>query len=267
MGFTNDRNTRGYVVVEKLFYLDEDYAGIFIKNGLDTFEAVWNAEADIVDNPNLSRGGHSDVGILRLSGEDGNEQCFYLKRQVNHNCRRISNPFRGVPLAIREWENIQKLRKIGIQTMDVACVGHVLNREARGLLVTEALSRYKAIGEWLSQVTDPQQRQNIMRALGRLVGLMHLEGIKHGCFYPKHVFISDSDPLNIRLIDLEKAKPSFSKKGGLRDLDTFFRRTSQLVPEDKEHFMEAYLEAGPMSSMSPSSKKRVASQMMAVGYI
>jgi tRNA A-37 threonylcarbamoyl transferase component Bud32 len=263
-GLINNRSARGYVVVEKLFYLDEYYAEIFTKNGLDTFEAVWNAQADIVDNPNLGRGGHSDVGILRLPSSDGVEQNFYLKRQANHNCRTVSHPFRGIPLAIREWQYIQKLNNAGVPTMDVACVGRVLCGEDRGFLVTKALDRYQSIGDWLSGEPELQQRKSVMQTLGRLIGCMHGKGVKHGSLYVKHVFVSMEGPLDIRLIDLEKSKQVLSKKGGLRDIETFFKRSSQLILEDKENFLETYVEASPISTMSLTSQEKVVSQMMAV---
>lgn len=262
MGFTNDRNAEGFAVVEKLFYLDDDYAEIFTKNGLDSFEAIWDAEADIVDDPNLGRGGHSDVGILRLLDGDG-EQCFYLKRQVNHNCKTVKHPFHGIPLAIREWLNIKRLKKAGIETMDVACVGRVCSEDDRALLVTRALDGFQTIGEWLSHKPQDKERQAVMETLGRLIGKMHRSGIKHGCLYAKHIFLATDSPKNIRLIDLEKCKPIWSKRGGPKDLATFFRRTPELSEDDRRLLLGAYADASPVRWVSSSSQSVVIHKIMA----
>ncbi len=250
----------------KLFQLDDDYADIFLNNGLDSFESVWAANAEIVEIPNFCRGGNSNVGLLRLPVHDGEEQNFYLKRQTNYNYRTLFHPFKGVPLAIREWENIQKLNDVGIKTMDVVCVGRIRNGDDRGILVTRALDSYQTIEEWLSQSRGDQQRGEAMVALGRLVGQMHLAGFRHSCLYPKHVFIDSGNHSNIRLIDLEKAKPIFSKKGGFGDITKLFKRTSQLIVEDKQQFLAGYVAESPVSSLSPLAQKKFLAEMIAVEY-
>lgn len=249
-----------------LFQLNDDYAQIFLNNGLDSFEAVWTANAEIVEIPNFCRGGNSNVGLLRLPVREGEEQHFYLKRQTNYNYRTLSHPFKGVPLAIREWENIQKLNDAGIKTMDVACVGRIRKGDDRGILVTKALGNYQTIEDWLSQSPDDPRRGEAMVSLGRLIGQMHLAGFRHSCLYPKHVFVCREDPSNIRLIDLEKAKPIFSKRGGLRDIEKLFKRTSQLIVEDKQQLLAGYVAESPISSLSSSTQKKVAAEMIAVEY-
>ena len=102
---------------KQFFHLDDSCAALFRANGLDSFEALWNADVKIVDDPNVGRGGHSDVGIFSLTDpETHTEMQFYLKRQQNHNCRTLSSPLEGIPLAMREVLNIRQLAKGGILT-------------------------------------------------------------------------------------------------------------------------------------------------------
>ena len=229
---------------KEFFYLSENCTEILKENGLDDFEALWNAEVEIVDEPNIGRGGYSDVGILRLPNGSA-EEAFFVKRQTNHNCRTLWHPFRGIPLAIREWLNIKRLQKAGIQTLEVVCIGRHLDGGDRAILVTRALNGFQTIREWLSQKPDETQRERVMMVLGKLIGKMHRAGIRHGSLYRKHIFVSIDMPEDIRFIDLEKSKPIWSKRSGLQDFVTFLYRTSELKKQDKEKLMTAYVDAGP----------------------
>jgi len=249
-------------VRNELFYLYEGCAEIFKKNELDNFEALWNAEVEIVDDPNIGRGGYSDVGILRLSNGSA-EEVFFVKRQTNHNCRTFWHPFRGIPLAIREWLNMNRFQKAGIQTLEVVCVGRHFDGDDRAILVSRALDGFQTIREWLSQKPDEKLRARVMMVLGKLIGKMHRAGIRHGSLYRKHVFVSIDMPEDIRFIDLEKSKPIWSKRSGLKDFVTFLYRTSELKKQDKEKLLTAYVDAGPDRWGRKISKDAVKREMTA----
>ena len=51
------------------------------RNALMSFDALWQVTGEPVDEPNRGRGGISSVTRLRLAGADGQQKCFYLKRQ------------------------------------------------------------------------------------------------------------------------------------------------------------------------------------------
>lgn len=247
---------------KEFFYLSENCTEILKENGLDDFEALWNAEVEIVDEPNIGRGGYSDVGILRLPNGSA-EEAFFVKRQTNHNCRTFWHPFRGIPLAIREWLNINRLQKAGIQTLEVACIGRHFDGGDRAILVTRALNGFQTIREWLSQKPDETQRERVMMVLGKLIGKMHRAGIRHGSLYRKHIFVSIDTPEDIRFIDLEKSKSIWSKRSGLQDFVTFLYRTSELKKQDKEKLMTAYVDAGPDRWGRKISKEAVNREMIA----
>ena len=246
------------------FHLESDVAELFCNHGLDNFDALWNVSVRIIDEPNLGRGGHSDVGILVLPAAEGcEEKTFFLKRQNNHNCRTLRHPFRGIPLAIREWVNLQRLKKGGVLTMDVACVGRDNAENDRAILVTHALESYQPVSEWLSKELPVDDRRYGMRAIGQLIGKMHGVGLMHGCLYSKHVFISKTFPQEIRFIDLEKCTQIRSKNCGAKDIATFFRRTPELSIDDREQLLESYMEANPFNWNIDALQKNIADRIMA----
>ncbi|MEH6467251.1 MAG: lipopolysaccharide kinase InaA family protein [Porticoccus sp.] len=250
----------------QFFHLDDSCAALFRANGLDSFEALWNAEVKIVDDPNVGRGGHSDVGIFSLTdAETQVEKQFYLKRQENHNCRTLKSPLQGIPLAMREVLNIRQLEEGGILTMDVACYGRDKKRADRAILVTCALDGYQPMSPWLEQTVSPVERKHGLQVLGRLVGRLHAMGLRHGCLYTKHIYFSCSEPDDIRLIDLEKCKRMISKERGPKELATLFRNTGELTPEDRQQFLEAYIETSPVHWSLPALEKKVADKIMAKG--
>jgi tRNA A-37 threonylcarbamoyl transferase component Bud32 len=257
----------GERVKGKFFYIESDVAKLFCRHGLDSFDAIWNASVRIIDEPNLGRGGHSDVGLLLLPSADGYEKKFFLKRQNNHNCRTLRHPYRGVPLAIREWVNLQRLKKGGVVTMDIACVGRDNTGNDRALLVTHALEGYQSIGEWLSKELPFDERRSCMKALGQLIGNMHRAGLRHGCLYSKHIFISELSSEEIRFIDLEKCKQIISKDCGTKDIATFFRRTRELMAEDREHLLESYMDASPFNWTLASLQKKIVDRIMSKEYL
>ena len=84
---------------------------LFQQQGYGDFDALWNASLERVDEPNRTRGGHSEVGRLYLSNSRGGEQVFYLKRQLNYTSKTLSHPFTGIPpdpARIRHYSNAQR---------------------------------------------------------------------------------------------------------------------------------------------------------------
>ena len=99
----------------QFFQLEPTFVALFESLNLDHFSAWWNVAIERVDEPNLTRGGRSEVGQLSVP-VNGQRQTFYLKRQANYNCRTPGSPIRGIPVALREWQKISWLKKQGVQT-------------------------------------------------------------------------------------------------------------------------------------------------------
>ncbi|MEZ5530395.1 MAG: lipopolysaccharide kinase InaA family protein [Porticoccaceae bacterium] len=250
------------------FQVDPQWASLFSANGLDHFDALWNAHIDLVDEPNRARGGWSEVGVLSLVVE-GREERFYLKRQENFNCRTPRHPFRGIPVALREWQTIQWLGSRGIATLDVVCSARQCGASDRAILVTRALEGFLPLDTWLSQHPSGESHQKGLLALGRLIGRLHSAGMKHGCLYPKHVYFPEDETLGLRLIDLEKCKRIRSRDAGLRDLDTLLRHTPELDADDQQRVFAGYIETSPHSwtamALSRAVEERVRAKSGATG--
>jgi len=249
---------------KQFFYLASETEDLFSSAGLNNFEALWNANITLVDEPNRAGDGWSEVGVLVLTDTAGQEQRFYLKRQYNYNCRRQENPLRSIPEGIREWLNIQALDRASIATMDVACCARDSVRGTdRALFATRALEDYQDLTQWWSANRSAEQKTMALQAIGRLIARLHNAGYKHGCLYPKHVYIADANPDDIRLIDLEKCKRIFSKRGSLRDLDTLLRRYADFTNEDQQQLLSAYIAESAANWSLPALQKAVAGRMAA----
>ncbi|WP_438950998.1 lipopolysaccharide kinase InaA family protein [Porticoccus sp.] len=228
----------------QFFQLEPAFAGIFQSLNLDNLSAWWSLAIERVDEPNLTRGGWSEVGRLSFP-VNGQQQTFYLKRQENYNCRTPDSPIRGIPVALREWQKIRWLEKWGVQTLEVACVGRENSKADRAILVTAALEQFSSFDVWLARPMPDRERATGLSALGHLIGRLHAAGVKHGCLYAKHVYFSDHNPAELRLIDLEKCKRIFSRWAGLRDLDTLIRHSPPLTHDERRLLYTAYNEVCP----------------------
>lgn len=230
--------------------IDPAERALLARHGLDQFEALWEAGAVAVESPNVARGGTSQVGVLEL-GTGADRRRYYLKRQRNFNCRTPRHWRRGIPLAEREWLGIRALAQIQIPTLDAVAFGR--NRrpgDDRALLLTRALDHHLDLEIWLAQTPEREPRERFATAAGALLGQLHAAGWRHGCLYPKHLFVArdafledgaaSHDPAPLRLIDLEKCKRTWSRWGGLRDLDTLFRHCPALDPGLRAALLDAY---------------------------
>ena len=240
------------------FYLAPDAEALFVANGVADFEALWNAEITLVDQPNREGGGWSEVGILELASGDGNYRRFYLKRQYNYSSRLVEKPLQTIPKALREWRNIQALDRAAIPTMSVACAArNGISGSDRALFATCALEEYRDLSEWWPGDTLEDEKTSVLQSLGRLIARLHNAGYNHGCLYPKHIYISDTNTSDIRLIDLEKCKRIFSKRGALRDLDSLLRRGTFWSDKHKACLLATYREKSSASWTESSLHRAV----------
>lgn len=224
----------------KGFICAEDEAR-FVRHGLGTFDALWTAQLKPVDEPNVGRGGWSAVYHLEAEG-----QGYYLKRQCNYRVRSRRRPF-GEPTLAREFRNIERYRRLGIPAVQAAYYG--IRNSAEGpmaVLVTRELSGWQELGDWLSQwdVLASASRADIVEASGALSRVLRRAGQRHGCLYPKHLFLRQTaQGFESCLIDLEKSRPLRpGRRDRLRDIEPFVRRTGVWTLDDLKTFLGSYLE-------------------------
>lgn len=230
--------------------IDPAECALLARHGLDGFDALWEASAVAVESPNLARGGTSQVGVLEL-GTGAGRRRYYLKRQRNFNCRTPRHWLRGIPLAEREWRGIRALTQAHIPTLEAAAFGRDRRPgDDRALLLTRALDDHLDLETWLTHTPERAPRERFAAAAGALLGQLHAAGWRHGCLYPKHLFVARDaflhdgaagpDLAPLRLIDLEKCKRIWRRWSGLRDLDTLFRHCPALDPRLRETLLDAY---------------------------
>jgi hypothetical protein len=212
---------------------------------LDSFEALWSVQAEPVDEPNNSRGGHSSVSRLTLKDANDNPQVFYLKRQSNYLIRTVRRPL-GEPTAARELYNIERYARLGIPALQAAFFSQ---RQIKGkwqaVLLTQDLEGYLPLNHWLTQwhILSYCQKRDLLEAAAKLVALLHARSIVHNCLYPKHIFLKPTeDGTGARLIDLEKSRAHlFSPRGRMRDLETLHRRSQPPSRSQRLRFLLSYL--------------------------
>lgn len=224
------------------FIAAEDRA-LLERHGLASYDALWALELEAVDEPNCERGGWSSVYRLDLG-----EAAYYLKRQSNHLARSILRP-QGEPTFAREFRNIHRYAALGIPALKAAFFGERrVAGERRAVLLTRALDGWQDLDQWLQdwpRVAE-ERRAAILRACGALARRLHDAGQKHGCFYPKHIFLRETpDGFEAQLIDLEKTRPLLlGERDRVKDLEPLLRRASAWSEAEVRQLLAAYLGEG-----------------------
>jgi len=228
------------------FVSDADRA-VLHAHGLADFDALWHVSADAVDAPNTGRGGVSSVCRLELDG-----MAYYLKRQHGHLTRSVHAPW-GEPTFAREWRNIKRYQRLGINTLDVVFfgvqgggdVGRRKTAQARAILLTRALTGFDDLASFLArwQSLPATTRHHIVHACAEFTQRLHAAGIKHGCLYPKHLFLRAApDGWQVRIIDLEKSRSLWPwRYDRIADVEPLIRRASAWRDADVRAFLTAYL--------------------------
>ena len=232
-------------MMRQMHFVATDMLDILQRHHLDSFDALWQVEAEWVDEPNRSRGGHSSVSRLALEDGQGGIQVFYLKRQSNYLIRHMRRPL-GEPTAAREFYNIQRFERLGIPALEAACYAERRQAgEHQAILLTRDLTGYQPLDQWFDRWSELSYRQQdaLLIASADLVARMHARSIVHNCLYPKHIFIkSMADGVQASLIDLEKSRAHvFSPWGRMRDLDALNRRSDAPRRTQRLRFLLLYL--------------------------
>jgi hypothetical protein len=229
-------------------FIADDDRPLLQKQGLDNFEALWALRLAAVDDPNVDRGGWSQVSRLELEG-----RAYYLKRQRNHLTRSFRHPL-GEPTLAREFRNIRRYRERGIPALTAAFFAQrrMQAEESDGLcaiLLTRALDGWRDLDAWFSKWRDfpAERRQQLLTACGNLARTLHEAGQMHGCFYPRHVFARETaEGFEACLIDLEKTRPLWlGRRDRIKDLEQFVRHASGLDADDVTLLLAAYLNCKP----------------------
>ncbi|MDR2112160.1 MAG: lipopolysaccharide kinase InaA family protein [Candidatus Accumulibacter sp.] len=232
-------------------FINEHWRPVLAFNGLDDFDALWKLDNEWVEAPNRCRGGWSGAARCELSLPGGGTAAIFLKRQENHTTRSLHHPLRGVPTFLREFKWIMAYRDDAISTLEPVYFGmRERDGNQRAILATEELTGFVSLEErelrWRREGVPPRgQRLPVLQAVAGLLRKMHVHGIRHGCFFPKHVFIRDNadGSVEARVIDLEKSCRRPRPMCALRDLYSLAHYVSSVWSRtDRLRFLDLYLD-------------------------
>ena len=234
---------------EKQIYISQRWRPILVSNRLDSFEALWNLDLPAIDEGNRGRGqnGWSQVCTHTLTAASGETHRLVIKRQSNYRSRTVRHPVRGIPTFIKEYNFIQRYKKLGIPALKtVYCATRQQDKETQVILATEYLNDYRPLSEIQEKWTGEsswKQRAAVVQSVAQLVSKLHHHKLEHRCLYPKHIFLkTDQQGTQSRLIDLETTRwKPLGYKFPSRDLSTLARRSKNVTNRDKILFMRHYL--------------------------
>lgn len=248
-------------------YKNPHWENILEYNNLSDFDSIWNLEAEWFEAPNKRRGGWSGVNRLELRDPSGyGTKSIFLKRQENHICRTMLHPLKGIPTFRREIKNLFKFNKLGLPTLSpIYYAERKTNSGFKSILITEELVGYKSLDEW-SLIWHEQGwpckelRSRLMRDLSAIIRKIHKCGFRHGCLYPKHIFVkfanedlSRDQNIEIRMIDLEKTRYwPFKKVCIVKDLSALNRHSQHWRTVERLKFYKLYLQ---LEHLDPKAKK------------
>ncbi len=229
-------------------HLPEKWRAILHYNNLDSFDRLWSLETEWFEPPNQRRGGWSGVSRCELELPEGGKRSVFLKRQENHITRTLLHPF-GLSTFVREVQNILTFKRAGVPALEpVYFAVRNIDGDLRAILCTEALEEYNPleslVERWVKEGwPDKETRLRLMQAVATVMSQMHDHKIQHNCFYPKHIFVRfDKEDVNVRIIDLEKAKVRILRRfPTFRDLYTLNRHSQSWRRTERLRFFLLYL--------------------------
>jgi hypothetical protein len=237
-------------------YWQQQLKPLFAASGLGSFDKLWQLRTDWFEAPNVRRGGWSGVVKYTLEADSGPVTMF-IKRQENHISRTWLHPFKGIPTFQKEYNNILRLIRHDIPTLDLVYFGV---DDQRAILVTRALEGYSSLEELDIATLSRAEKNALIMKMAAIVRDMHRHHYQHNCLYPKHIFVRKEGPeWDVRIIDLEKMKrtPLVSQARD-RDLSTLYRHARDDWPlKDRLRFFRDYMGENRLSAGSKAIWRRL----------
>ncbi len=248
-------------------YLEQQGGGLLEHNGLASFDALWELDAEWLEPPNRCRGGWSGVARIELDGGNGATEVLFLKRQEGHTRRSIRHPL-GEPTFAAEMGGILALEAAGIPSLEAIFYGQrVVAGKQRAILLTRELQGFMPLSlqmqRWQEEgwANSLGHRRELIKVVADTLHRLHDSKLMHNALYPKHIFVSlpEHGPPMVRLIDLEKMRhtPCVGYAAS-RDLDSLNRRTGLWSRTDRMRFLQRYSGQSPLGSAGRRLWRRLA---------
>ena len=198
---------------------------IFVREEL---RPLFTTESSVSDFMNI--GGEVVKHVVesrRITRFDRHNHQFYMKchygvgwGEIFKNLLTLRLP---VTSARNEWLALDILKKIGIDSMEVAAFGSEGWNPAskQSFIITDALTETQDLEQWLAAINaaEPSKemlrtKRCILRALGQLAGKLHAHGVNHRDFYLCHFRLRPTELAELRpgekpllyLMDLHRAQ-------------------------------------------------------------
>lgn len=242
------------------FFTNNYWQQIFEDNGLAHFDNLWALDTDWFENPNYRRNGWSGVIRHELKTDNGTIEVF-IKRQENHNCRTLLHPFRGIPTYRREMQNIIRLTKAKIPSLNLVYYGErKIDGKDQAIIITEALLNYQSLESFFADKDNrvhADQINNLMKITAALLFNMHAAHFRHGSLYPKHLFINQALD-DVRIIDLERLKRlPFQTLAIKADMERLIRRHRPIPATAMKALIAGYLQAFDNNNPGTRSRRQI----------
>lgn len=158
----------------------------------------------------------------------------YVKEQKGYCCRALWTLGRRVPTLLREYRALRALTQIGLP------VPQVLEFDRHGdeaRLVIAGVEGALSLSDALRRF--PDQAEDILRRVARVVRQLHQSGWNHGALYPDHILIGPAPHHAVTLIDMEKCDRALFHGGDLERLRRYLCLDS---PDLARWFEQCYAE-------------------------
>ena len=207
---------------------------------------------------------------------------FYLKlhwgvgwREIIKNLTSLRLPVLG---ARNEWQAIQKLEQLGVETMRLAGYGHVgLNpAQQRSFVITEELAGCVSLEDyccdWPEKPPPFVQKKRLIERVAEMTRRLHENGVNHRDLYICHFLLQlpwdgQEEPLHLHLIDLHRVQIriqtplrwvvkdvgslhfssmeiGLTQRDLLRFLRAYFKRPLRQILTDEAAFLKAVQQRG-----------------------
>lgn len=195
---------------------NEEYRSLLSTEGLTTFDSIMYYPGGEC----IKKGRGGSVYFLRLK-----DRRFYLKRYYTSFRDSAESLFRLKYITrdgLREWENISKVRSIGINTVTPVAAGNhrVSLQRSESFILTEDLYKAQKLDEFFRKNFMPpierksiRLKREIIHRAAHMVKVLHEKGMSHQDLYLGHFYIrfEEDGRFNLYLIDLQRIRESASR--------------------------------------------------------
>jgi heptose I phosphotransferase len=143
-----------------------------------------------------------------------------------------------------EWQNVFRLKALGINTMEPVAFGE---KGERSFIITKSLESVKRLENVIKE-EKPNfiDRKILIKALASLTKKMHDNNLFHKDFYIGHIFIQrENERFKVYLIDLQRLQRHWFFKNHWRIKDlaalNYSSQNSFVDLKDRIRFMKYYL--------------------------